>query len=142
MSGTAYDRVLVPIADREDAVRTGDAVADRFADVDVVGLYVVEKAGGAPDKASVEQREEFGAGVLSTFESRLKDADIRSYSRVTYGTDVAATILEVADEEDAEAIVFVPRGDRRWRQLLSGDVGRRLLNETDRPIVALPGDRE
>ena len=51
-----FERVLLPIAEEEDARATARAFRRHVGD-SVVAVHVVEKAGGAPDKASVEQRE-------------------------------------------------------------------------------------
>ncbi|USZ71936.1 universal stress protein [Natronosalvus halobius] len=140
MSDEPFRRVLVPIANEEDARVTGKAVADRFDDAILIPIYVVEKAGGAPDAAGVEQREEFAETLFKIFEAVIDGPTLTVEPTVGYGTDVAATIIEVADDERVDTIVFVPRSESRWRQLLTGDVARKLINRTDRPVLILPGD--
>lgn len=140
MNGVPYDLVVVPLANAEDAERTGAAFAERFDGGTAVATYVVEKAGGAADAASVEQREAFARTVFDAFEDRLRETDVTIETRIAYGVDVAETILEVASDVGSEAIVVVPRGGSRWRQLLTGDVARKLINRTDRPVLILPGE--
>ncbi|WP_276253378.1 universal stress protein [Halomontanus rarus] len=142
MTDSTHRTVLVPIASDEDAAVTGDAVSSRFDEATIIAVYVVEKAGGAPDTAGVEQREEFARGLFETFERHFRDGNATIRNRIAYGTNVAKTLLEVAADEDADAIVFVPRGESRWRQLLTGDVARKLLNQTDRPVLILPRETD
>jgi nucleotide-binding universal stress UspA family protein len=133
-----FDRVLLPVASPEDARTTARAFDSYGANADrVVAVHVIEKAGGAPDKASVEQREEEAEKIFAVVREKLSD-DVET--EIVYGTDVAETIFDVAAEIDATAIVFTPRGGSRWVQLLTGDVALDLISETDRPVVVLPDD--
>ncbi|MFB6269241.1 MAG: universal stress protein [Halobacterium sp.] len=137
---TLLDRVFIPVASVEDARTTARAVTPYLRDADsfaVVG-HVIEKAGGAPDKASLEQREAYAADVFDVVEAELAVADVRHECQVLYGTDVAETIIDAAADFDADAIVFTPRGGSRWVRLLTGDVGLSLVTDSDRPVVVLP----
>ncbi|SEN05366.1 Nucleotide-binding universal stress protein, UspA family [Halorientalis persicus] len=133
-----FERVLLPVASTEDGRTTAQAFAPYAADSDhVVAVNVIEKAGGAPDKASVEQREQEAEKIFAIVQEELGDG---IETEIAYGTDVAETIFEVADEMEATAIVFTPRGGSRWVQLLTGDVALDLITETDRPVIVLPDD--
>ncbi|USZ67614.1 universal stress protein [Halorussus salilacus] len=146
MTDQLLETVLLPVAGPEDAEATCAAAVDRIAAAGgrVVAVHVVEKAGGAPDKVSVEQREEYAEEAFEVVERRCADAGVPVETRIAYGTDVAETIFEVADDVDATAIAFTPRGGSRWVRLLTGDVALSLATETDRPVVVLPdpGDEE
>jgi len=131
-----FDRVVLPIASEDDAKATARAISSHEVG-HILAVHVVEKAGGAPDKAGVEQREEAAEeafGVLKAYfgEDADLDTDIR------YDTDVADAIFAAADDFDASSIVITPRGGSRWIQLLTGDVALSLVTETDRPVVVLP----
>ena len=137
MIPSLFRRVLVPVASEDDAAATSRALGSHIdGDSTIVALHVIEKAGGAPDKASVEQREAVAESVFATMRDALPDTDLET--RVAYGTDVADTVFHVADETDASSIVFTPRGGSRWIRLLTGDVALSLITETDRPVVVLP----
>jgi len=128
-------RVVVPVADEDDAAATCRALAGYLdADSRVVAVHVIEKAGGAPDKASVEQRELEAEDVFAVVRDRLPDAE----AEIRYGTDVADTIFAAAADHDATSIAFTPRGGSRWVRLLTGDVALNLVTETDRPVIVLP----
>jgi len=130
------DRIVVPIASDDDAEATARALEGHEFGA-ALAVHVVEKAGGAPDKAGVEQREEAARDAFAALRDHLADdADVETDIR--YGTDVADAIFGAADDYDATAIVITPRGGSRWIQLLTGDVALSLVTETDRPVVVLP----
>lgn len=130
-------RIVVPVASEQDAIETARALDAHDADIGhATVVYVVEKAGGAADKASVEQREEAAEEAFNAFEGVLSSVDVDR--RIVYDTDVVDAVLEVADEERATAIAFTPREGGRFIRLLTGDVALRLVTEADLPVVTLP----
>ncbi|WP_254832072.1 universal stress protein [Haloglomus salinum] len=140
MTGGLLRRVVVPVADPDDARATARALRDAPLpdDASVLVVFVVEKAGGAPDKASVEQREAYGRGLFETFETAFGSDTATVESELRYGTDIAETIVTAAHETDASAIAFTPRGGSRWVKLLTGDVATSLVEGSDIPVVVLP----
>jgi len=132
------DTVLLPVASEDDAQSSARALARKdYGSVTVV--HVVEKADGAPDKASVEQRELEAEEMFEAARAELGDIE----TDVLYGSDVVETIFDAAADRNASAIVVTPRGGNRFIQLITGDVALRLVTETDHPVVVLPdGDDE
>jgi nucleotide-binding universal stress UspA family protein len=125
--------VLVPVADHEDARATAQALEPYdFERISV--LHVVEKGGGVPDKTPVEQSEQIAAEAFEAFRETFPDIE----TAVTYRRDVVEGVLEVADEVDASAVVFRPRGGTRIVQWLAGDRALRLITEADRPVISVP----
>jgi nucleotide-binding universal stress UspA family protein len=130
-----FDRVLLPVANEADAESTMRAIDGHFDDdTEVVTVHVVEKAGGAPDKAGVEQRELEAEEAFDVVRDALGDVETEIY----YGTDVSETIFRAADDHDVTSIVVTPRGGSRLVRLLTGDVALDLVTESDRPVVVLP----
>ena len=128
-------RVLLPVASVEDAQATARAVAPYLGDAgSVVAVHVIEKAGGAPDKASVEQRESYAGEVFDAVREELGEVE----TDLRFDTAVEDAIFAAAADHDASAIVFTPRGGSRWLRLLTGDVTLHVVTETDRPVVVLP----
>jgi nucleotide-binding universal stress UspA family protein len=128
-------RPLLAVANAPDAEASARALAPYVDDPErVVAVNVVEKAGGAPDKAPMEEVEAEAERAFDAIRGVLGpvETDIR------YGVDVVDTILEAGREHDASAIVFTPRSGGRLVRLLTGDVTLSLVTEADRPVVALP----
>ncbi|RZH69375.1 universal stress protein [Natrinema altunense] len=139
MSLTFDGTVLVPAADPEDGERTAAALAPHLSPSSrVIVVNVIEKAGGAPDKASVEQREEYARTIFERARGPLEERAGTVETAILFGTDVVETIFEAATERDVDAVVFEPRGGSRFVELLTGDVARRLVTEASVPVVALP----
>ncbi|QLK24951.1 universal stress protein [Natrinema zhouii] len=140
MASSLFETVLVPIASEGDAEETCRAILREIYDgrPTLHVVHVIEKAGGAPDKAGVEQRKERAERIFERVETELADEDVILETEILYGTDVAEAILERAQRLDATSIVFTPRGASRWIKLLTGDVAQKLLANTDRPLVVLP----
>ncbi len=134
---TLLERVVVPVADEQDSRATAAAVSRQLDGVEsVVAVHVVEKGGGAVDKAPVEQRRADAAAFLSVVESRLDDR-VTVETRVAFGTDVAETVVETALDAEATAIAFRPRGGSRLVRFLSGDTAARLVTDPELPVVSL-----
>ncbi|MEF8883321.1 MAG: universal stress protein, partial [Halapricum sp.] len=131
-----FARVLLPIASTGDAEATATALEGYDID-EIVAVHVIEKAGGAPDKASVQQREEEAVEIFHALREAL---DKPLETEILYGTDVAETIFEAAHDVGANSIIITPRGGSRWIRLLTGDVALSLVTETDLPVVVLPDD--
>lgn len=128
-----FDRVLLPVAEDEDASATAAAV-EPYLDGEIIALNVIEKAGGAPDKAAVEQREEVAEEAFAVLRNRLGEIE----TEVRFGADVAETIFAAAADHDVSSIAVTPRGGSRLVRLLTGDVALKLVTESDRPVVVLP----
>ena len=137
-----FRRVLLPVASESDAESTARAVSPYVTSAveDVVVVNVIEKAGGAPDKASVEQLERRAEKMIETVAGVLGVSGANLEFEVLYGTDVAATIVDAAGDLDATAIVFTPRGGNRWVKLLTGSVADGVVSESEIPVVVLPDD--
>ena len=136
--------VLLPVASEADATTTCAAAAAPIAAAGgrAIVVHVIEKAGGAPDKASVEQREEHAEKIFAAAREAFADADIPVETRLAVGTDVAEPFFEVAADEEATAIAFTPRDGSRWVKLLTGDVARALTSDAELPVVVLPDHAE
>lgn len=139
MPPSIFQRVIVPVANEDDARATTEALASYVESAGVVvAVHVIEKAGGAPGKASVEQRELFADELFEIVADGLANVAVELETEYLYGTDVAETIIDGAHDLDASAIVFTPRGGSRWLKLLTGDVTTVLVNESDLPVIVLP----
>jgi len=135
-----FARPLFPVASEEDAARTLGATLPYVsaAGGHATVLHVIEKAGGAPDKAPLEAREEVAEEIFDRARAAAAAVDVDLDTDLRYGTDVAETIVAAAHETDATAIVFSPRAGRSWWDLFSGDVRESLTTESDVPVVVFP----
>lgn len=139
MSNGIFDTIYVPIADPEDAETTARAIQHyAHEDSTVIITHVVEKGEGVPDKASVEQREQYAEKTYETFQNFLPGNWGNLKSETLYGRDVAQTIIDGANDANATVIAFTPRGSSRWMRLVAGDVARNLIENSNIPVISLP----
>lgn len=139
MTGDIFETVYVPIADPEDAEATARALQHyAHEDAEIIVTHVVEKGEGVPDKASVEQREEYAEEAYETFLDVLPDEWGTVRFVTLYGRNVAETIVDAATDADATVIAFTPRGGSRWARLVTGDVARDLIENSEIPVISLP----
>lgn len=132
------DHVLLPVASEDDARASSAALEPYLDEVErVTAVHVVEKAGGAPDKAPLEKRQSDAAEFLAVAQSRLA-SDVAFDARIDYGTDVVETLFAAADDAGATALAFRARGGSRIVRLLSGDTATKLVTEPPIPVVSLP----
>lgn len=137
-----FKRVLIPVATKDDAHATCNALEPHLNTVEtVIVIHVIEKAGGAMDKAPLEKRQSDGHEILTLVESTLEDS-VDIDSEIVYGTDVVDAIFEAAIEHDAEAVAFRARGGSRITQLLSGNTTKKLVTEPVVPVLSLPTQSE
>ncbi len=131
-------RVVLPVATEDDVRATLAAFRPYLPAVEsVIAVHVIEKAGGAPDKAPLEKRETDAANILAIVESQI-DGDVPVETKVAYGTDVVDTLFEMAMDVNASAIVFRPRGGSRLIRLVTSDTSTRLITDPPLPVIALP----
>jgi nucleotide-binding universal stress UspA family protein len=141
---TLLQRVIVPIASESDAQKTCQSLLPRIEDShgEVIFLHVIEKGGGAPDKASVEQMETRAEVLFDKAEAAASARGIPAERRLVYGTDVVETILEAAQNESASSVAFTPRAGNRLVRWLSGDTALRLVTESSIPVIVFPESEE
>lgn len=132
MSQSLTAHLVVPVANADDARATARSLREyQYAEVTVV--HVVEKAGGAPDKLSLEQAEELAEESFAAFQEVMPDVE----AELVYHKDVVGGIVDLAVVVDASAIAFRPRGGSRLVQLLAGDKALKIMTKTDLPVIAL-----
>jgi len=137
-----FKHILVAVATVEDASKTCTALRPYLETADrVTAVHVIEKGGGAPDKAPLEKRREDGHEILSSVSSAL-NSTVEVETEIVYGTDVVDTIFEAAVDADAEAVAFQARGGSRITRLLSGDTTSKLVTDPAVPVISLPKQSE
>lgn len=133
MTTKLTQHVLVPVANEEDAATTA-SLLESYEFEQITVLHVVEKGEGVPDKTPVEQSTQIAEAAFETFREIFPDAE----TETAYRRDIVKGVFEVADEINASAIAFRPRGGSRLIQWLSGDRTLRLVTEADRPVITMP----
>jgi nucleotide-binding universal stress UspA family protein len=98
---------------------------------------VIEKAGGAPDKAPLEKRREDASDFLAIVDSTLGNA-VAVDRRTVFATDIVSAFFTEAGDVGADAIAFRARGGSRIKRILAGNITTKLVTDPDLPVVSLP----
>lgn len=144
---TLSDRILLPLANETDAERTCEAVVRAIHGTthtpSIVVAHVIEKGGGAPDKAPLSAREQQAESIFTLAENFLEGEGFDVETELIYGTDIVDELVTAAEAVDATSIVFLPR-DRGGllSQLFSGNLATELLFASSVPVIVLPQPAE
>jgi nucleotide-binding universal stress UspA family protein len=140
--GELLSKVVLPVASEDDARATCEAALPDVAAAggEVIAVHVIEKAGGAMDKASVEQREEYADDIFAIVTDACEDAGVPVETDIVFDTVVVDGILDAARDHGASAVAFTPRGGSRWLDLLTGDNSRDLVKQAELPVVVFPAE--
>ena len=139
MPSPLLESVVVPIAGPVDATETARSLQPHVpSGATVQPVHVVEKGGGAPDKASVTHMEEYAEEVFEEFRDEFAADDVDLDCTILYGRSVVGAVLQHATETDASSIAFTPRGGSWWRRVLTGDKTRKFVNRSDIPVLTFP----
>jgi nucleotide-binding universal stress UspA family protein len=95
---------------------------------------------GLPDSADFDAASENAAGEFAAEgASRANDAGLKATPRtVARAGSVAAAIVAVGDDLDAQAIVLGTRGRSELKSLLLGSVSHEVLQHAHRAVVVVP----
>lgn len=130
--------LLVPVATEEDARATCAALQPYLDDIErVTAVHVIEKAGGAPDKAPLEKRREDASDFLAIVDSTLSTS-VAVDTRTVFATDIVPALFAEATDARADAIAFRARGGSRIKRILTGDMATKLVTNPDVPVISLP----
>lgn len=133
-----FQHILIPVAEEEDARATCAALQPYLEDIErVTAVHVIEKAGGAPDKAPVEKRREDAADYLAIVDSTLSES-VAVDTRTMFATDIVSALFTAAADAGADAIAFRARGGSRIMRMLTGDITTNLVTDPEVPVISLP----
>ncbi len=137
MDDALFERILVPLADPDDAAQTARALRPYVdSETTLIITHVTEDDGS--EAAIVRGRNHFAEEIYGTFISVLDRDDVRLEWVTLQGREVAETIIDGTDAVDATLIAFCPRGLDRWAQVIAGDPASRLIHDADVPVITVP----
>jgi nucleotide-binding universal stress UspA family protein len=137
MDDSLFERILVPLADPDDAGRTARALRPHVdADSELVLTHVAE--GSGPETEIARGRNYFAEETYETFINVLDREQIRLEWVTLQGREVAEAVIDGTAAVDATLIAFTPRGLDGWARIISGDPGGRLMRDANVPVMVFP----
>jgi len=144
------NRILVATDGSEGADRAVDYAARR-AKADGADLLIVNVMGGygLPDKVFLaftndqnvllkELLASQSAATLTTARDRAREAGVSTIVLESRTGEVAQTIIDIAHEKKADAIVVGKRGAGRVAGVLLGSVSQKLVSLSPLPLTVVP----
>jgi nucleotide-binding universal stress UspA family protein len=144
------NRILVATDGSEGADRAVDYAAHR-AKADGAELLIVNVMGGygLPDKVFLaftndqnvllkELLASQSAATLTTARNRAREAGVSTIVLESRTGEVAQTIIDIAHEKKADAIVVGKRGAGRVAGVLLGSVSQKLVSLSPLPLTVVP----
>ena len=141
MDDALFERILLPLADPDDAERTARAVRP-FLDSETTLVITHVTEGEAAGTTITMGRDHFAEATYETFISVLGRQDLRLEWVTLEGREVAEAIIDAIGTVEATLVAFTPRDLDTWSRILTGDPGSRLIREADIPVMIFPSRTE
>ena len=131
-----FERGVLPVGDRDDAHASIRALLP-YLDEDsaVTALHVVDPSWSHPTPE--EGRIEYGEEILEIVEDACEERAVPVETEVISSHEMIDTILEVATRVDASVVAFLPREESEWKSFLTGGTARKLVRQSDYPVLVL-----
>lgn len=136
MTQPIFNRLLLPVANKENAEATCEAVQPyvEAGANEVVVLHVAKTDEDEFDDASRAQAKE----TFDRFRDALSTNTVTVETELRSGSNVTAEIATVVEELDVTAIGVLPRSQNALVRLLSKETTTTLIASTNVPIIVLP----
>lgn len=120
-----------------DGTAASEAISDHL-EVVLRDGDLLEVVNAMARGSSAGSRE--GANGLATFEDRFREREVVVSTRQVNreGLGPAETVIELARELEADAIVLGLRHYSRTERILSGSVARAVVEQSDLPVTLVP----
>jgi nucleotide-binding universal stress UspA family protein len=141
MDETLFDRILLPLADPDDAERTARAIRP-YLDEETTLIITHVTQGEAAGTTVAMGRDRFAEEIYETFIAVLGRQDLTIEWVTLEGRDVSEAIIDTIGTLEATLMAFTPRDLDTWSRTLAGDPGSRLVRDADIPVMVFPSRTE
>jgi nucleotide-binding universal stress UspA family protein len=141
MDAALFERILLPLADPDDAERTARAVRP-YIDSETTLIITHVTEGEAAGTTIATGQDQFAEATYERFISVLGRQDLGLEWVTLEGREVAEAITDVISTVEATIVAFTPRDLDTWSRIIAGDPGSRLIRNTDVPVMIFPNRTE
>lgn len=137
-----FKKILLPVSGEVDLEKVKMTLnrALQLGGGEIVLLHVTEPIsqvlGGQAREEVVKEESARGFVVLSPIIEMLENAGAAFHTRVVAGTP-AETIVQIADEEQADLIVMYTDGRDNLGDMMFGSITERVLRDTNVNLLAV-----
>lgn len=144
-SSSPHKKILVPIdfsPSSHAALDAATELAQRFGS-EIFLLHVIPAFPNVsiPDSiteaAIIEKARQEATSRFATSEAALGAKGVKASSSVEVGNDVAGSILEAIDREDADLIVITTHGLSGWYPQVFGSITEKIVRLAQCPLLLL-----
>ena len=140
MESDLFERILVPIADPEDAEATARALRPHLEpNTTLIVTHVVQ--GEAGETSVKKGRDQFAGATYETFSDILYRRDLQFEWVTLEAREVAEAIIDAVAMTEATLVAFTPRDIDTWSRTISGDPGGQIIRESDVPVMVFPNQK-
>lgn len=137
METDLFERILVPIADPDDAEETARALRPHL-DPNTT-LIVTHVTRGETTETSIKTgRDQFAGATYETFSAILYRDDLQFEWVTLEAREVAEALVDAIEMTGATLVAFTPRDIDAWSRTIAGDPGGQLIREADVPVMVFP----
>jgi len=141
MDEKLFERVLLPLADPDDAERTARAIRPYLNDeLTLIITHVTE--GETAGTTIATGQDQFAEEIYETFITVLGRQETRIEWVTLEGRAVSEAITDAISTVEATLVVFTPRDIDAWSRTLAGDPGAQLVRDADVPVMVFPSRTE
>lgn len=138
-------KILVPIdfsPSSRHALDASTELAEKFR-AELYVLHVIPRYAavalpeGVSDEAIIDQARKAAIKNFELTEKSLKSKGVKATTNIEVGADVAATILDAIERENASLVVFTTHGLSGWYPQVFGSIAEKLVRLSPCPVLLL-----
>jgi nucleotide-binding universal stress UspA family protein len=138
-------KILVPIdfsASSHAALDAATELAEKFR-AELYLLHVIPEypdvvlPAGVSEAAIIDEAKKAAADHFEVSQAGLKSKGVKATTSVEVGADVAAAILDAAERESADLLVFTTHGLSGWYPQVFGSIAEKLVRLAACPVLLL-----
>ncbi len=138
-------KILVPIdfsASSHAALDAAIELAEKFH-AELYLLHVIPEypdvalPAGVSEAAIIEEARKAAADHFEVSQAGLKSRGVKATTNVEVGADVAGTILDAVERENADLLVFTTHGLAGWYPQVFGSIAEKLVKLAACPVLLL-----
>ena len=138
-------KILVPIdfsASSHAALDAATELAEKFR-AELYLLHVIPEyhdvtlPAGVSEASVIEESKKTAADHFEVSQAGLKSRGVKATTSVEVGADVAGTILDAVERENADLLVFTTHGLSGWYPQVFGSIAEKLVKLAACPVLLL-----